>query len=68
VTKHLVPATIAQQRSFLGRADDIDKKDRGKNTTGLDATAHRTGPDAHRFQQPFISMTAPPRNCSFHVV
>ena len=68
VTKHLVPATVTQQRGFLGRADDIDKKDRGKNTTAIDGTLRRTGPDAHPLQQLFISMAEPPCNCSFHVV
>jgi hypothetical protein len=64
----LVPATVAQQCGFLGRADDINKQDSGKNAAGLDATAQRTMPDEYRFQQLFISMAAPPRNCSFHVL
>jgi hypothetical protein len=68
MTKHLVPATIAEQRGFLGRPDNIDKEDRGKNTTGLDRASGGTGPDSYPFQQPFIAMAAPARNCSFHVV
>jgi hypothetical protein len=57
----LVPATVAQQCGFLGRADDINKQDSGKNAAGLGATAQRTMPDEYRFQQLFISMAAPPR-------
>jgi hypothetical protein len=68
VTQHFVPTTVAQPRGFLGRADDIDEQDSGKNTAGLGATVQRTALDAYRFQQLFISMTEPPRNCSFHVV
>jgi hypothetical protein len=69
VAQHIVPATVAQQRGFLSRADDIDKQDSGKNAAGLDVTVvRRTAPDAYRFQQLFISMAAPPRNCSFHIV
>src|SRR6266436_921632 len=40
VTQHLVPAAVAQPRGFLGRADNIDKQDSGKNAAGLDATLH----------------------------
>jgi hypothetical protein len=68
VTQDLVPATVAEARGFFGRADDIDKQNRGKHAAGLDATLHRTPPDRYPFQQLFVSMAAAPRNCSFHVV
>jgi hypothetical protein len=46
VTQHLVPAPIAEQRSFLRRTDDINKQNSGKNATGLDARLHGTAPNA----------------------
>jgi hypothetical protein len=48
VAQHLVPATVAQQRGFLGRADDVNKEHSGTNATGLDARLHRTVTDAYR--------------------
>src|SRR5712692_4077849 len=67
VSQHLAPATVAQQRGFLGRANDIDKQDSGKNATAFDATLHRPPLDAYRCQQLFVSMAAPTRNRSCHI-
>ena len=62
------PATIAHNRGFLGRADDIDEQDSGKHAIGLDLMAYRTSADSYFFEQPFILMAESPRNCFSHIV